>query len=103
MSRVRLPDRRPHELRDFQFRGHRYTIGVGKYDDGTLAEIFIDCDKASSPVADDGRDAAICLSIALQHGVDPAVIRAAVTREENGSPSGIVGAALDLIMEGDRP
>ena len=37
------------------------------------------------------------LSLALQHGAPAAAIRAAVTREADGSPAGIVGAVLDLI------
>jgi|GEM_PF-6992430 hypothetical protein len=47
--------------------------------------------------------AAVTLSIALQHGTPAAAIRAAVTRESDGSPAGIVGAILDLLAtDGER-
>jgi hypothetical protein len=102
MIRNRLHNRRTHEVFAFTFRGLSYTAGVGRFDDGALAEIFIDCAKGSTPVAADARDAAVTLSIALQHGVPPEAIRAAVTRESDGSASGIVGAVLDLLAENSR-
>jgi hypothetical protein len=97
MIRSRLPNRRVHEIREFEFRGLAYTAGIGRYPDGALAEIFLECSKAQSQLAADARDAAICLSIALQHGVPPEAIRLAVARDGFGSPSGIVGCILDLI------
>ncbi len=101
MIRQRLPSRRAHETREFEFRGLRYIAGVGRHSDGALAEIFLDCAKGSSQLGDDARDAAVCLSIALQHGTPVDAIRVAVTRDGNGEPSGIVGAVLDLIAEED--
>lgn len=100
MSRRRLPNRRAHEAIGFEFRGYAYTLGVGRFGDDALAEVFIDCAKGSTPVAADARDAAVCLSLALQYGVPPEAIRSAVTREADGSASGIVGAVLDLLAEG---
>ena len=96
-ARASLPERRLHETQNFLFRGRTYTIGVGRYADGRVAEVFIDCSKVASESAHDARDAAVCLSIALQHGVPIEAIRAAVTREEDGAPSGIVGCVLDLL------
>jgi hypothetical protein len=97
MARRRLLNRREHETISFQFRGLAYILGIGRFGDGAPAEIFIDCSKGSSPLAADARDSAVCLSIALQHGVPAEAIRSAVTREADGSASGIAGAALDLI------
>jgi ribonucleoside-diphosphate reductase alpha chain len=97
MMRHRLPNRRAHETIEFWFRGLAYAVGVGRFPDGSLAEIFVDCSKGSSPLAADARDAAVCLSIALQYRVPPQAIREAVTREANGQASGIVGAVLDLL------
>jgi hypothetical protein len=102
LTRRRLPNRRAHEVFAFSFRGLSYTAGVGRFGDGALAEIFIDCAKGSTPVAADARDAAVTLSIALQHGVPPEDIGAAVTREADGSASGIVGAVLDLLAENSQ-
>ncbi len=99
MSRQRLPNRRAHEVRDFDFRGLRYSAGIGRFDDGSVAEIFVECGKAQSQSAADARDAAVCLSISLQHGVPPETIRAAVLRDSQGAPQGIVGAVLDLLAD----
>lgn len=99
-ARRSLNNRRAHELHEFWFRGKTYTMGVGRFDDRRVAEIFIDCSKVSSESANDARDAAVCLSIALQCGTPLDAIRAAVTREEDGSPSGIIGCVLDLLASG---
>jgi len=98
-ARQTLRNRRAHELREFWFRGKSYTVGVGRFDDNQIAEIFIDCSKVSSESANDARDAAVCLSIALQCGTSIDAIRAAVTREENGDPAGIIGQVLDLLSK----
>lgn len=102
MSRRLLPNRRAHEILEFEFRGLTYTAGVGRFENGGLAEVFVECSKVQSQLAADARDAAICLSIALQHGTPADAIRAAVTRDGQGEPSGIVGAVLDLISGESR-
>lgn len=101
MNRHRLPNRRAHEILEFQFRGLAYTAGVGRYQNGDLAEIFLECSKGQSQLAADARDAAVTLSIALQFGVPTEAIRSAVTRDSQGEPSGIVGAVLDLLQGRD--
>ncbi len=97
MTRLRLPNRRAAELHDLTFKGGRYTIGVSRFPDGALAEVFIHSSKASCDLADAARDAAVTLSLALQFGTPAAAIRAAVPREADGSAAGIVGAVLHLI------
>lgn len=101
-AREALPNCRLHETQNFLFRGHTYTLGVGRYADGRVAEVFIDCSKESSETAHDARDAAVCLSIALQFGTPIEAIRSAVMREENGAPSGIIGKALDMLFETNK-
>ncbi len=102
MTRRRLPNRRAAELYGLTFKGLRYTIGVSRFPDGALAEAFVHSSKASCDLADAAHDAAVTLSLALQYGTPADAIRAAVTRESDGSPAGIVGAVLDLI-EGATP
>jgi ribonucleoside-diphosphate reductase alpha chain len=100
--RRRLTDRRPHEAVQTEFRGAPYSIGVGRFEDGSLAEIFIDCQaKGLTPLSDDAKDAAVALSIALQYGAPAHVIREAVTRTADGSATGIIGHVLDL-LEGSQ-
>lgn len=98
-ARMRLPDRRASEVFDMAFRGRPYAIEVSRFDDGRLAEVFIDARKASTDSADDARDAALALSLALQHGCSAKVIRSAVTRDSAGRPAGIIGAVLDALAE----
>ena len=100
MSRERLPNRRPAETFDFEFRGAPYVLCVGRFADGRLAEVFIDCaSKGMLPIGDDAKDAAVCLSLALQYGAPAPVIREAVTRTSDGAATGIIGRVLDLLKE----
>ena len=41
LTRRRLPNRREHELIEFEHAGIRYTAGAGRFEDGDLAEIFL--------------------------------------------------------------
>lgn len=96
MSRAILPNRRAHETHELEFHGQCFTLGVGRFPDGSVAEIFLDAAKTSQMSAI-ARDAAVCLSIAAQHGVPLGAIRSAVTRESNGEAAGLVGAVLDFL------
>jgi hypothetical protein len=99
MTRIRLPNRRPGETIGFEFRGAAYTATFSRFPDGRLAELFIDAAKPSNDAADDARDAAVAMSIALQHGTPLEAIRAALTRDGVGRPAGILGAALGAIAD----
>jgi hypothetical protein len=103
--RRRLPQRRLHELLDFEHAGHRYTAGIGFFESGGLAEIFINVPgRSGSAVEAVARDAAILTSICLQHGASMETIRHALTRNSDGSASGPLGVVLDLLASGsDRP
>jgi hypothetical protein len=95
--RERLPDRRLHELVDFEHGGFRYTAGLGRFSDGRLAEIFLNAAKVGTDVETAARDAAIVASIALQCGADPETIRHALTRNRDGAASGPLGRLLDML------
>jgi hypothetical protein len=41
MTRERLPNRRGHELLSFEHGGIHYIAGVGRFENGDLAEIFL--------------------------------------------------------------
>ncbi|MDB5597403.1 MAG: hypothetical protein JWM36_4364 [Hyphomicrobiales bacterium] len=99
MKRETLPSRRTHELFRFEHGGISYTAGVGHFSDGRVAEIFIDCLKNTSDAAALARDAAVVLSLALQHGVAIASLRDAITRLQDGQPAGLVGRLLDILGE----
>lgn len=96
-TRRRLPNRRPHWLYDFEHNGRRYTGGVGRFDNGDLAETFLNSSKTGADVEVNSKDAAIVASIALQHRTPVETIRHALTRDGRGRASGALGAFLDLL------
>jgi ribonucleoside-diphosphate reductase alpha chain len=69
--RVELPPRRLNASGELEQDGHRYTVTAGYYADGRLGEIFIDGHKAGSQLAQHAQDAAVLVSMSLQHGVSP--------------------------------
>src|SRR5262249_60805013 len=102
MSRRRLPNRRPAESFGIEVGGLNYVVSVGRFDDGSLAEIFITNGKAGSDSDTAARDSAVVASIALQYGVPLDVLRHALMRDGQGRPCGPLGTALDLIAEQER-
>src|SRR5215831_1559362 len=78
MSRERLPNRRHHESFAFEHAGIRYTAGIGRFNDGQLAEVFLNGAKCGTDADTAAKDAAIVASIALQSGAE--LVRRALTR-----------------------
>jgi hypothetical protein len=79
-SRKRLPNRRGNVSFGFEFEGFFYRATAGHFDDGTLAEIFLDVPgKLGTPLQSNADTAAILTSLLLQNGVEPAAIRHSVT------------------------
>jgi hypothetical protein len=97
-GRRRLANRRPHEVREIVFAGIRYRVGLGRFDDGEIAELFINVPgKVGTDLEAHARDAAIVASIAFQHGVGVDVLRQALTRTGNGCPGSVLSHVLDQI------
>ena len=96
-ARERLANRRGHALLDFEHAGQRYTAGVGCFVDGRPAELFLTSSKVGTANDVNARDAAILLSLALQFGCPLDTARGAISRNENGSPAGPIGAVLDIL------
>lgn len=103
MSRELLPNRRNSIGFSLEFQGERYDVTAGFYSDGRIGETFINrvIGKSSAKVGTllDGicRDAAILVSLCLQHGVGINTIKHAITRDEEGEPATIVGKLIDTI------
>ena len=68
MIRRSLSQRRAAETFDLRFRNQLFTVTVGFYTDGTPGEVFIDGGKTGQDIQSIARDAAVVLSLALQHG-----------------------------------
>ena len=79
MRRV-LPQRRAAETFHLRFWNQSFTVTVGFYADGAPGEVFIDGGKTGQDIQSTARDAAVVLSLALQHGTPIETIRHAVTR-----------------------
>ena len=87
----RLPNRREAETFELVVGGLRYTATVGRYQDGSLAELFLSNHKSNSAAGTK------TFSIAVQHGADAEIIRCALCRDNHGRASGPLAAALDVL------
>ena len=88
-----LPQRRAAETFGMRFWNQPFTVTVGFYADG----IFIDGGKTGQDIQSTARDAAVVLSLALQHGTPIEAIRHAVTRSGSGEAASILGAIVDVL------
>jgi len=95
-QRRALPPRRAVFQERMEFAQVHYILGYGYYPDGAAAEMFVNTYQQMGSQADATiSDAAIVVSLALQYGCPLAVLREALRRNPNGSPSSPVGAFLD--------
>jgi hypothetical protein len=89
--------RRRAETFDLTFRNQLITITTGFYADDTFGEIFISTGKTGTDIASVARDAAVAISLALQHGVPIESLGHAITRDRSGAAASILGAVVDAI------
>ena len=92
--RARLANRRAHRITVVEHGGFKLIVGIGRYADGRLGEVFVDVDKSGTALSTLIKDSAILLSLALQHGADATTIRAGL------APNGPLAAVLDVIEGG---
>lgn len=98
-GRRALPNRRLCETRSIEVSGLRYTVSIGRFSDGKLAEMFINNHKNGSHADVAARDSAVVASIALQYGVPLDVLRNALARDSRGNALGPLGAVLDQLAK----
>ena len=103
MIRRTLPQRRAAETFDLRLWKQLFTVTVGFYADGTPSEVFIDGGKTGQDIQSTARDAAVVLSLALQHGIPIEAIRHAVTRGASEEPASILGAVVDALPNSFPP
>jgi ribonucleoside-diphosphate reductase alpha chain len=84
-------------LLDFEHSGIRYTAGIGRFDNGALAEIFLSAHKHGTAVDLNARDTSIAASLLLQHGCQLDTLRQALTRNADGTAAGALAHALDIL------
>lgn len=97
MIRHSLPNRRASETLEFEHEGHRYRGSVSYDRRGRPLEVFLTTGKPGTGVETVSRDAAVAVSLALQHGTPLETLRRAMTRLDDGSPAGPLGVLLDKV------
>jgi hypothetical protein len=102
-TRQRLPNRRGSQTFDLDAQGLMFTATVSRFDDGSLAEIFLQNHKANSMAGINAQDSAVVCSLALQHGVPFETIRRALMRDASGRATSPLGVALDLLAADNVP
>jgi hypothetical protein len=75
----------------------KFTVTASAFDDGGLAEIFLQNHKAESAAGIMASDSAIAASPALQYGCPPETLRKALSRDRQGRASSPLGVALDTL------
>ena len=116
-ERARLPDRRPSHLEMLEVDGQVITACIG-FDPkiGRPREVFLNGGREGSLLAAILADAAVAISVAVQHGVPGAALAKSVGRLPTGPvalsdldqpqteklPASPIGAALDLVVFFER-
>jgi hypothetical protein len=101
-ARRRLPHRRGAVALDIEHAGHRYRMHFGYFPDGAVGEVFVDATKQNSTLDALAADAAVLLSLLLQHGASPAEIGHTLRRSPNGAPASLIGAVVDELHATER-
>jgi hypothetical protein len=97
-----LPNRRNHEVIEFEHLGLKYYAGVGRYDDGSIGEVFLNAGKSGSDVQVTAHDAAVFLSLLLQYDCPIKTARHAVVRLPGDKAAGPFGALLDVLRKDEK-
>ncbi|MBG1233005.1 hypothetical protein [Aestuariivirga litoralis] len=105
MDRISVPNRRTSELHSFMhngimFQGQVSWIEGDQPDQWRPVEMFLEGGKNGTAIQAVARDTAVAASLALQFGTPIDTLRHALTRNDDGTPAGPLGALLDLISGG---
>jgi ParB/RepB/Spo0J family partition protein len=98
-ARERLPGRRSSETFDLEHAGMRYTVTISRDHQRAVRETFIANHKRGNASDVAARDCGILISLALQHGCLIETIAHALSRNSDGSASGVAGAVLDRVLK----
>lgn len=111
IGRAHLFNRRAATTIEIDHNGTPLTISIGEYPDGGIGEVFVHMHSRhlSSPLEALARDAAIIVSLAIQHGTPLDVMRRAITRNtvagetapaagRTGEPASLIGSVLDAMV-----
>ena len=102
-----LPQRRPTYTFDLHDQAGRFdmTVSYSTFDPPgappphTVGEIFVTSRMIGSGIEAIARDAAILMSLALQHGCALDTIKHALTRNADGTPQSLMGRVVDRVVK----
>ena len=103
--RLRLPNRRKSVTEDIVVGNVAVTTTIGFDDAGAPREVFLTAGKSGAELPTLLTDAAVVISVALQHGVKAAALGKSVGRlpiavdGPGVEPASALGAVLDLLSE----
>jgi hypothetical protein len=97
-ERLRLSTRRNALTFCLLFQGSHPITVTTSLASGCATEVFISTPKTGTALADAAHDAAILISIALQHGIRVAALAHSVKRDDDGRPASLVGLVLDALL-----
>ena len=100
-ARQRLVNRRQAETFNVECAGLLYVCTIGRFPNGSVAEVFLSNGKCNSAADTGARDSGILVSLCLQHGCSVETIARALSRNSDGSASGVIGAVLDKVIAGE--
>jgi hypothetical protein len=107
MTRAQLPNRRQNETVTADHAGHRFTVTVGYDAAGCPAEVFADGAKIGTDMAHSIADACVVISLALQHGCEPATLVKSLgkvpTWDDHLAPASVVGVIAGIVAEAQAP
>jgi hypothetical protein len=98
-ARRRLQNRREATTFDLEVGGLKFTCTVGRFDDGSIGEVFLSNHHVNSQAGIMAADQAVLTSLALQFGCPLETLRKSLMRDSSGRATSPIGAALDLLAE----
>ena len=96
-ERIRLPQRRRCWTTTLEHDGRPYEVSVGFYDDGRPGEVFINTGKTPEAIHQHAADAAVAISIGLQHGVPAGAFKQSMPRHDAGGYYTVIGCVADML------
>jgi ribonucleoside-diphosphate reductase alpha chain len=95
-----LPQRRGSESFETWFEGQQFVVTFSCFQDGRLAEVFVNAIKSATLFDHLARDTGLLISLALQHGASADRLAIAVSRDSEERPQGLAGHVLDIVGRG---
>jgi len=98
MSRERLPNRRPSETFTLELHGLHYIASFSCFDDGRVAEFFLQSQKPASQKRIRIPGTVRSASLPLQYGCPLDLLRRTLLRDEQGRASTPLGHCARVIV-----